>query len=229
MLDLRVGLAGGLERFELPERAVDGTLDGRFVAGQIRKAVGTDAVDVEGAGQAVVCIWRNGGRRLRLFAKGGVLFLLRVDSLLFRVLCGDLLEALAIDAGFHGERAVQAPLIGGDAADDHFLAVADGLEAAVEVIEEEEKLFGVLVEQDVFVGAQAVEEAIAAGCGFPGYGARAGGFLGVLPVGPEAGFGGGAGCFGIGHKRGVGRGSPYPRLDGRGRDAGDAGAFRASD
>jgi len=209
LLHLRVGLAGGLERFELPERAVDGTLDGRFVAGQIREGVGTGAIDVEGAGQAVVRIGRDGGGRLRPFAIGGVLFLLRVYSLLFRVLCGDLLEALAIDAGFHGEGSVEPPLIGGDAADDHYLAVADGLEAAVEVVEEQEKLFGVLVEQEMFVGAQAVEQAIAAGCGFSGCGARAGRFLGILPVGPEAGFGGGAGCVGIGHMRVIGRGSPF--------------------
>jgi hypothetical protein len=76
---------------------------------------------------------------------------------LFRVLCGDLLEALAIDAGFHGEGAVEAPLIGGDAADDHFVAVADGLEAAVEVIEEEENCSESSSSRRLFVGAQAVE------------------------------------------------------------------------
>src|ERR1022692_4022424 len=40
------------------------------------------------------------------------------------------------------------------------------VEAVQVVVEEEKELFGILVEEDMFVGAQAVKEAIAAGCGF---------------------------------------------------------------
>ena len=105
---------------------------------------------------------------------------------------GDLPKAVAEDAGFHGEGAAEAPLVVGDAQDQHFFAVAEGLEAVVEVFEEHEEIFGVLVEQDMFIGAQAVEEAIAAGCGFALGSARAGGFLGVLTVGVDLGLGGGA-------------------------------------
>jgi hypothetical protein len=57
-------------------------------------------------------------------------------------------------------------LIGGNAQDQVFFGGADGLEAVQVVVEEEEELFGIFIEQDVFVGAQAVEEAIAAGRGF---------------------------------------------------------------
>ena len=55
-------------------------------------------------------------------------------------------------------------------------------------MEEDEEIFGVLVEQDVFVGAQAVKETIAAGCGFAFGGARTGGFFRVLTVGVDLGL-----------------------------------------
>ena len=53
------------------------------------------------------------------------------------------------------------------------------------IVEEAEEIFGILVEHDVFVGAQAVEKAITAGSGFAFGGARAGRFLGVLAVGVD--------------------------------------------
>jgi hypothetical protein len=116
-------------------------------------------------------------RPVRRSLFGGVLLLAEL------VLCGDIVEAVAVDAGFHGEGAVEAPLIGGDAQDQFFFAGADGLEAVQVVVEEEEEeeeeeeLGGILVQQDVFVGAQAVEEAVAAavaaggGFAFSGFGA----------------------------------------------------------
>ena len=90
-----------------------------------------------------------------------------------------------------GEDTVEAALVGGDAQDQVFFAGADGLEAVQVVVEEEKELFGILVEEDMFVGAQAVEEAIAAGCGFALGGAWAGGFLGILAVSIDLGL---AGC-----------------------------------
>jgi hypothetical protein len=81
-------------------------------------------------------------------------------------------------------------LIGGDARHQHFFAFADGTEGSVEVFEEDEEIFGTVVsEQDVFVGAQAVNEAIATECGFAFGSARAGRFLGVLTVGVDLGLG----------------------------------------
>ena len=35
----------------------------------------------------------------------------------------------------------------------------------MEVFEEDKEFFGIFVEEEVFVGAQAVDESIAAGCG----------------------------------------------------------------
>jgi hypothetical protein len=67
-------------------------------------------------------------------------------------------EAVAVDAGFHGEDAVETPLVGGDAQDQFLFAGADGAEAIEEVLNEEEEVFGILAGQDVFVGAQAVAE-----------------------------------------------------------------------
>jgi hypothetical protein len=81
--------------------------------------------------------------------------------------------------------------------------------AVIEVFEEDEEIFGIiLVDQDVFVGAQAVEKAIAAGCGFTFGGARTGGFLGVLTVGVDLGLGGSARFVRIFHVRISGRGWP---------------------
>ena len=90
----------------------------------------------------------------------------------------------AVDAGFEGKGAVEAPLGGGDALDDQFFAVADGAEVVVEVLEQAEEGFGILAfEDEVFVSGESVGEAVAAGGGFAFRGARAGGFLGVAAVG----------------------------------------------
>jgi len=62
------------------------------------------------------------------------------------------------------------------------------LEAVEVVVEEDEELFRVLVEQDVFTGAQAMEKAIAAGCVFALGGARAGGFPGIFAIGLDPGL-----------------------------------------
>ena len=119
-------------------------------------------------------------------------------------------------------------MVVGDAQDQLFFAVAGRLEAAVEVVEEDEEIFGVLVEQDVFVGAQAVQEAVAAGCGFSFGGARAGRFFGVLTVGVDLGLGGGARFVRFCHIRIGGRGWPGPHLDTRGGAGRIRRAFRAS-
>jgi hypothetical protein len=76
---------------------------------------------------------------------------------------GDRFEALAVDGGFHGERAVEAPLIGGDALYQFFFAETDGAEVVVKVLDEEEKFFGISAGENMFVAGQAVFEAVAAG------------------------------------------------------------------
>ena len=100
-------------------------------------------------------------------------------------------------------------MIGGDAEDQFFFGGADGLEAVEVVVDEDEEFGGVLIEQDVFVGAQAVDEVIAAGCGFSIVGARARGFLGIEAVSVDLGLGGGARFIGIFHIGGL-----RPRLAG---------------
>ena len=136
--------------------------------------------------------------------------MLGVAALEVPVPCGDHLEVLPVDAGFHGEDAVEAPLIGGDAQDQFLFAIADGAEAVEVIVEEGEEVFGILVQQDVFVGTQAVEEAIAAGCVFAFGGARAGGFLGILAVSIDLGLAGCARFIRIIHMRIGGRVRPGP-------------------
>src|ERR1019366_457619 len=129
-----------------------------------------------------------------------------------------------------GEDTVEAALVGGDAQDQVLFAGADGLEAVQVVVEEEKELFGILVEEDMFVGAQAVEEAIAAGCGFALGGAWAGRFLGVLTVGVDLGLGGGARFIRIIHMRIGGRVRPGPfRFHTTGAGLGIRMAFCTSD
>jgi hypothetical protein len=123
----------------------------------------------------------------------GNLLVLEVLPLAVRIFVLYLPEAVAVDAGFDGEGAVEAPLSGGDAQDELLFALADGVEAVVEVFQEEEEVFGILAGQEVLVGAEAVFQAIAAGCGFAFGGAWASGFFGVLTVGVDLAF---RGCTG---------------------------------
>jgi hypothetical protein len=208
-----------LVRFQLTEAAVDGALDAAFVTGEAGEGVGGHAIGVEGAGQAVAFVVRGGDGRRRSALECGALFLPGVGSLSVGVFFGDLLEAVAVEAGFHGEGAVETPVRGGEAQDQHFFGVADGLEAVVEVVEENEEIFGVFVEQDVFVGAQAVQETIAAGGSLSGGGAGAGGFFRILTVGVDLGLGRGAGFVGWVHVR--------PHLEARVRAWRRPGTFRA--
>ena len=155
--------------------------------------------------------------------------MLGVAALEVPVPCGDHLEVLPVDAGFHGEDAVEAPLIGGDAQDQFLFAIADGAEAVEVIVEEGEEVFGILVQQDVFVGTQAAEEAIAAGCGLAFGGAWAGGFLGVPAVGVDLCLGGCARLIRIFHIRFSGRVWPDLRFDVRGGAGRMRAAFCASD
>src|ERR1039457_6689993 len=104
------GVARSLVLFQLAEAAVDGALDAAFVAGELDEGVGTFAIHVEGAGQEVALVGRRGRRRHRFAVLFGVLFLRSVLLLAEFFLCGDIVEAVAVDAGFKGEGAVQAPL-----------------------------------------------------------------------------------------------------------------------
>ena len=160
------GVARGLVGLQLAETAVNGALDAGFVAGELGERVGTFAIDVEGACQEVAVLGGDGRGWHRIAVLFGPVLVPGVPLLADIVLIGDFLEAVAVDAGFHGEGTVETPLIGGNAQDQVFFGGADGLEAVQVVVEEEEELFGIFIEQDVFVGAQAVEEAIAAGRGF---------------------------------------------------------------
>ena len=181
------GFAGCLIALQLTEAAIDGALNAGFAAGELHERVGAVAVGVEGAGQEIAIIGGGGrGRRgitglLGQFESLGVLLLAGL------VAGRNNLEAVAVDAGFHGEDAMEAPLIGGDAQDQIFFGGADGLEAVQVVVEEDEEFSGVLIEEDMLVGAQAVKEAVAAGGGLACGGAWAGGFLSVAAVGFDSG------------------------------------------
>jgi len=183
------GSARGLTDFQLADAAIDGVLDAGFIAGEPGEGVGTIAIHVEGAGQEVSRDGRGGrgGRRIAVFL--GAAFLILVVLPAGLVLLDDFMKAVTVDAGFGGEGAAETPLAVGDAQDQSFFGGADGLEAVPVIVEEEQEVFGVLVEQDVFIGAQAVEEAVAAGCVFAFGGAGAGGLFGVLTVGVYLGLG----------------------------------------
>src|ERR1017187_9016334 len=141
------GVARSLVLFQLAEAAVDGALDAAFVAGELDEGVGTLAIHVEGAGQEVALVGRRGRRRHRFAVLFGVPFLRSVLLLAEFFLCGDIVEAVAVDAGFEGEGAVQAPLVVCGAQDQFFFGGADGAEAIQVIVDEEEELLGVLVEQ----------------------------------------------------------------------------------
>ena len=137
----------------MAEAAVDGALDGSFVAGEFGESVGADAIGDEGAGQEVAFVGRCGRRRDRVAVLFGLLFFVGIAFLAVLVLVGDIVEAVAEDAGFHGEDAVETPLIGGDAEDQFFFAFADRVEGIEEVLDEGEEVFGVFAGEDVLVGA----------------------------------------------------------------------------
>ena len=103
-----------------------------------------------------------------------------------------------------------------------FFGGADGLEAVEVVLNAAEEFGGILVEQDVFVGTQAMEEAIAAGCFFTRGGAGASGFFGILAVGIDFRLAGSARLVRILHKLEFWRGWPVLSLSGYGGGLGEA-------
>jgi len=155
--------------FQLAEAAVDGELRTASVtvgAGDVLPLM----VVHEGAGEAVA---RVGGGRVKFRVPFAVPLVNEQFFFEVTVFGGDPGEELAEDALFLGEVAVEAPLIGGDAGNDHLFGFADGAEGIVKTFEEELEVFGtIVIEQDMFVGAHAVGEAVAAGYGLP---RRAGG------------------------------------------------------
>ncbi len=82
-------------------------------------------------------------------------------------------------------------MVSGDAEHQFFLAFADWEEAVEEVVEEGEEVFRILAGEDVFVGAQAMEQVVAAGCGLTFRGARTSRFLRVFAIRSDAGLAGG--------------------------------------
>jgi len=204
------GIARGLEGFQLAEAAIDGALDAGFVAGEPGEGVVSIAIVDEGAGQAVAWVGRGGGGRYKIRVQLVVPFV--VDQFPFAgvVLGGDPFEALAVDGGFHGEGAVEAPLIGGDALYQFFFAEADGVEVVAEVLEEEQEFFGIFSGEDMFVARQAVLEAVAAGCVLALGAARAGRSLGILTISVDLGFRRFAGAGRVFHFVVCGRGCAGP-------------------
>jgi len=81
-------------------------------------------------------------------------------------------------------------MIGGNAQDQQILGFAGGAEAILHILDEILEVVETFVEHEVFGGAQAVEEAIAAGGVFAFGSAWAGGFLRVPAVGVDLGLGG---------------------------------------
>jgi hypothetical protein len=108
-------------------------------------------------------------------------------------IAGARLESLmvaAVDLVFHIQGTIEAPL-GGGYESDEFLAGSFGRpESGTEVGEQVGVFGGILFVEEVGFGAQAVGDAVAAGGSFAFWGAGAGAFPGVLPVGVELGFGG---------------------------------------
>jgi hypothetical protein len=154
--------ARGLVDCQLAEAAVDGELRAASVtvgAGDVAPLM----VVHEGAGEAVA---RVGGGRVKFRVPFAVPLVNEQFFFEVTIFGGDPGEELAEDALFLGEVAVEAPLIGGDAGNDHLFGLADGAEGIVKTFEEELEVFGIIViEQDMFVGAHAVGEAIATGYG----------------------------------------------------------------
>jgi hypothetical protein len=225
------GAADLLVGFQPAEAAIDGALDGGLIAGEIGEGVGTGTIDVEGAGEEVSGI--GCGRRGRggVAVGGAVLLVLGVEPLAAGILFGYGHEALAVDAGFEGKRATEAPFVGGDTEDQSFLGFADGLEAIDVILQQEEELGGFVVGEDMFVGAQTVHQAIAAGFIFAFRCTGAGGFLCVTAIGLDfsvAGGAGGARFGGIFHSCLGARRCRSFRLHANRRGAGDLMVLRAN-
>jgi len=92
-------------------------------------------------------------------------------------LAGDILEAVAVEAGFEGGGAVEAPLGQGDVQDQFLFGFADGLEAADMILEEGEEFAGVFGFEEVLVGFGGAGDGVAAGGGLALRGAGAGRLL----------------------------------------------------
>lgn len=183
-------MAVGLEALEAADASVQGTLDAGFIAGQGGDGAGAIAIEAEGAGPEVRGIEYVRRGRGGLAAIGSILLILGVDALAVGILFGDGLEAFAVEGGFHGEDGVEAPLTGGHAQDEFLFDFADGLKAIDEVLEKEQEVGGVVIKDEVFVGAQSVDETIAAGFGFAFGRAGAGRFLCIAAIGFDSGLAG---------------------------------------
>lgn len=192
-------LAGLLEDFQLMDTAVDGAFDAGFVAGEFGEGVGALAIGIEGAADQVFLEGRFGRRRFGFAVLFGVLFFIFVDLLAERVFTGDIVEAVAKDAGLHGENAVEAPLAGGDAVDQFFLGGTFRVKANDVVVEEEQEFLFVVAGEHVLAAGEAVFEAVAAGGGLSRVRFGTARFFGVLAVGVGLRIRGGAGIFRIDH------------------------------
>lgn len=136
--------SGGLVFLQLAETAVDGAFEVAFVAGQFGEGVGGGAIGVEGTRQKVACI-RHGGLRRRFFAVlVGIRFSLGVEAGAGLVVAVDIVETVAIDAGFEGHGAVEAPLGQGDVGYELLFRGSFGMEAG-EVVAQEGGEFGGVV------------------------------------------------------------------------------------
>jgi len=147
---------------------------------------------VEGTGEAVASGRRLGRGRDAFGIELVVAFVLHAASFAGFVTGGQGTETFAVESGFHGEGSLETPVVGRQAEHDLLFGGAARLKTVTVVLENGEEFLRRLVEQKVLVGAQAVDQVIAAGRGFAFRGARTGGFLGVAAIRVDARLAGGA-------------------------------------
>jgi hypothetical protein len=102
--------AGGLEGVEQADGTIDGAFEGGFVADELADGVGTVAIHVEGAAGEVLGAGNFGPFGDGLAVCYGFGFALLVAGSAVTVDDFDVVEAIAVDSGFMGEDAAEAPL-----------------------------------------------------------------------------------------------------------------------
>lgn len=191
--------ARGLVLLQLAEAAVNGTLEVALVAGQLGEGISRSAIGAEGPRQEITGIGRDGFGRRRIVVHFGLLFFEGMHGGTGMVLALDIAEAVAVESGFEGDGAMQAPMGEGDAEDQALFGAAYGLEAVEMLLEDFEQFAGIFRFHEVLAGARRAGDSVAAGCGFAFGGAGAGGMRRVAAVGVSLRIRGCAWIVWIGH------------------------------